>query len=250
MLALDFDLEREDDGGDQYPERRMVAPGQNLVYTATVTNKLLAREAEGLLSTLAAAAHSRPAVPGQTFVLRPQEHSDDRGAVEPSRARGQRRLQPDPGGRRGHQRLGQRRPAGGPVAALRRARRARSRTARAACRRMTGHAIAAGSTTPSTGCTLDPNGYYGSGLKLDGAAPRTRTPNCRSRAAAYPCGSRPAAWTSRICSRADSADSSSQIRIYLLVRQAGCAVTLPDTLGNPAGYRTGVTRTASGTTWW
>ena len=66
----------------------MVQPTQSLYYVATVTNQLLSREAEGLLSTEVASGIGEGDMPDRPFVLRPQEQSSTSGSVSsPERRR-------------------------------------------------------------------------------------------------------------------------------------------------------------------
>jgi hypothetical protein len=166
VLTLDSQLNERDAWGETTASDGMVLPGQTLYYTAKVTNRLLSREAEGLLSTEAASGISTGASE-RSFVLRPQEQSETSRPVERFRRRGGRRHDvtqvagapsatgpAPPGGMLlwlpfndpntpWFDRSGNQPPHDG------------------ACFDGQGQ-------TPWRGCTLDANGAYGNGLKLDG----------------------------------------------------------------------------------
>ncbi|HSN76016.1 MAG TPA: LamG-like jellyroll fold domain-containing protein, partial [Anaerolineae bacterium] len=168
ILTIDSQFNEWDKASGGYiPSDGMVQPTQNLYYVATVTNQLLSREAEGLLSTEVASGIGEGDMPDRPFVLRPQEQSSTSGSVNFSRA-------PESGVYSVDQEAGATisdwsTTAGGMILWL------PFNDPNAPGFDRSGNLPPHDGTCYSgrgvaswAGCALDPNGIYGNGLRLDG----------------------------------------------------------------------------------
>ena len=144
----------------------MVLPGQTLYYNSTVTNQLLSREAEGLLSTEADAGISTGDVPDRSFVLRPLERSTTLGqlGVSATAASGVYNVTQVAGATISDWAGA----AGGMILWLPFNDPARPFFDRSGNLPPHDGACFQGRGEPGTGCTVDTTGYYGSGIALDG----------------------------------------------------------------------------------
>jgi hypothetical protein len=183
--------QRADAWGETTASDGMVLPGQTLYYTAKVTNRLLSREAEGLLPPRQPPA-SAPGRPGRSFVLRPQEQSETSGqlSVSADAAGGVHDVTQVAGatisdwaGTAGGMLLWL--PFNDPNAPWF-DRSGNQPPHDGACFDGQGQ-------TPWRGCTLDANGAYGNGLKLDGYSFVESAAQPPQAGGAVSCGSRPPA---------------------------------------------------------
>ena len=166
ILALESHL-NELDSGRLIESDKMVAPGASLFYTATVTNQLLSREAEGLLFHRGNAGHQHGRRSAASVHSAATGKGGHLGRAERFRRRSRRAAYGDAGSRRDRQRLGKQHgwailwmPFNNPLKPF--------GDGSGSLPPHDGTCLNGRSTAPSTGCTLDSGGRFGSALKLDG----------------------------------------------------------------------------------